>query len=62
MKQYTNNWKWGIFYYATNDYRMIVPKKNPVFGLTSNFAHPYSYSWFLIIGTIALALIVAIMP
>jgi uncharacterized membrane protein len=38
----TNNWKLGIFYYNTEDKRLFVPKRNPAFGLTLNFANPKS--------------------
>jgi uncharacterized membrane protein len=42
-----NNWKWGIFYFNPNDERLFVPKKNPSFGATLNFANPRSYILFI---------------
>lgn len=34
------NWKWGVFYFNKKDFRLIVPKRNPIMGWTFNFAHP----------------------
>ncbi|MBE7177155.1 MAG: hypothetical protein INR69_12160 [Mucilaginibacter polytrichastri] len=36
-------WKWGIIYVNTDDPRIVVPKRNPGFGWTFNFAHWQSY-------------------
>jgi uncharacterized membrane protein len=43
MKNNPDNYKWGIFYYNTNDTRVIVPKRNAHMGWTLNFANGYSY-------------------
>ena len=48
MHNNPGNWKWGIFYYNKNDERIFVPKKNPNFGLTVNFANRYSILFFLL--------------
>ncbi len=45
-----DHWKFfGMFYYNTNDKRLWVPKKNPVFGITVNFAKPGAYIFLLIL-------------
>jgi uncharacterized membrane protein len=44
-----HNYKWGIFYFNPQDPRVILPKRNPYWGLTVNFANPYSY--FILIIT-----------
>lgn len=43
------NWKWGIFYFNKRDYRLIVPKRNPIMGWTFNFAHPVGYIVIILI-------------
>lgn len=35
-------WK-GPFYFNKKDYRILVPKRNPLMGWTLNFASPYAY-------------------
>ena len=49
-----DNWVWGIFYFNKNDKRLFLPKRNPVFGFTVNFANPQTYLFiaglFLLIG------------
>lgn len=45
-KQWRNdpgNWVWGIFYFNKNDKRLFLPKRNPAFGITVNFANPQAY-------------------
>lgn len=37
------NWIWGIFYFNKNDKRLFLPKRNPSFGITVNFANPWAY-------------------
>jgi len=44
-----DNYKFGIFYYNTNDQRVFVPKRNKNMGWTLNFGNHFSY---LIIGAI----------
>jgi uncharacterized membrane protein len=51
-----DNYKWGLFYYNPDDSRVIVPKRNPGFGWTLNFAR--FYSWFIIIMIVAIAVLV----
>lgn len=34
------NWR-GLLYVAPRDPRVIVPKRNPAYGWTFNFAHPW---------------------
>ena len=48
MHRDPNNWKWGCFYYNNNDGRLFLPKKNPAFGITVNFANPKAYLVFLV--------------
>jgi len=38
-----SNWKWGLFYYNTNDARVWLPKRNPWMGFTLNWAKPMAY-------------------
>ena len=45
-----DNYKWGIFYFNPRDERIVVPKRNPGFGWTFNFARPGAY--FLLLGII----------
>ncbi len=47
--QNPDNWKYGIFYFNQNDKRLFVPKRNPAFGITVNFANPYSYLLFVLL-------------
>lgn len=49
------NWVWGVFYVNSNDFRFILPKRNPMIGWTLNFAHPIAYI------SIALILLTAIL-
>jgi uncharacterized membrane protein len=37
-----NNWKWGIFYYNSDDKRLLPPKRIKWMGWTINFANPFS--------------------
>lgn len=39
------NWKFGLFYFNKADQRIIVEKRNPLFGITFNFAHKQSYCY-----------------
>jgi len=45
-------YKWGIFYYNSNDDRVIVPKRLKPMGSTLNFARPKVYFFILIVGII----------
>ena len=54
MRNDPENYKWGIFYFNTKDPRIVLPKRNRLFGWTVNFASPYSY--LIIIGIIAFAI------
>jgi len=53
-RQDPNNWIWGVFYFNKNDPRVFLPKRNPAFGITVNFARPQAYLFsaliFLLIG------------
>jgi uncharacterized membrane protein len=60
MHKDPSNWKWGLFYFNPQDKRTIVPKRNPFFGLTLNFASPYSV--LLLIGTVVLVLLMIMIP
>jgi uncharacterized membrane protein len=46
-----NNWKWGIFYYNPEDERVFLPKKNPLMGITINFAkrQAYIFTFFVLL-------------
>ncbi len=37
-----NNWIWGIFYFNSEDKRILPPKRIPWMGFTVNFANPKS--------------------
>lgn len=41
------NYKWKIFYFNPLDKRVIVPKPNPDFGISFNFAHKKAYLFLL---------------
>lgn len=43
MRLDPDNYKWGIFYFNSQDSRIFLPKRNPYMGFTLNFANPYSY-------------------
>ena len=49
-----DNWVLGIFYFNKNDKRLLLPKRNPTFGITVNFANPQTYlfiaAFILLIG------------
>jgi uncharacterized membrane protein len=47
------NWKWGVFYYNAVDKRVFVSKRAPFFGVTVNFAHPYTFRTITIMIIIA---------
>ena len=53
------NYKAGIFYFNAKDPRIVVPKRYRMMGWTMNFANFYTY--LLILGIIAVALIVSIL-
>lgn len=53
-----SNWKWNIFYFNSNDKRVLVPKRIPILGWTLNFANPYS--GLILIAIFAFAILVAI--
>ena len=42
------NWIWGLFYYNKDDRRFLPPKRNPLMGVTINFANPNSVLFFVI--------------
>ncbi|MBN2237276.1 MAG: hypothetical protein JW729_06930 [Bacteroidales bacterium] len=46
-----NNWR-GPFYYNPADFRIIVPKHNPKFGITLNFGNIFTY--LVLAGLIAI--------
>lgn len=37
------NYIWKFFYYNKKDARVFLPKMNPDYGMTLNFANPKSY-------------------
>ena len=41
------NWKLGGFYYNKKDKRIFVEKRNPMYGITLNFANPKTYLFLL---------------
>ena len=49
-----DNWVLGVFYFNKNDKRLLLPKRNPAFGITINFANPKAYlfiaAFILLIG------------
>ena len=49
----SKNWKLIVFYYNKEDFRLMVDKRNPNYGITLNFANPKSY----LISVIALSFI-----
>jgi uncharacterized membrane protein len=49
MHKDPNNWKWHWFYYNPNDKRLFLPKRDPSFGITINFANQKAYLVFLVI-------------
>lgn len=62
MHRDPNNWRWGIFYFNPADERLFVPKKNPAFGVTLNFANPRSYLiFFPLVFMILLAVFATLM-
>ena len=44
-----DNYKFGIFYYNTDDKRVFVPKQNKYMGWTLNFGNHFTY---LLLGSI----------
>ncbi len=53
-----DNWVWGIFYFNTEDDRLLPPKRIKELGWTVNFANPYSFAILLaILCLIPLALL-----
>jgi uncharacterized membrane protein len=57
MHKDPDNWKWGFIYFNPRDKRTLVPKRNPFFGLTLNFASPYT--GLFLIGIVILVLLLA---
>ncbi|MFK5855695.1 MAG: DUF5808 domain-containing protein [Bacteroidota bacterium] len=49
-----NNYKYGIFYYNSDDHRIFVPKRNRNMGWTLNFGNHFTY---LMLGFIISAII-----
>lgn len=49
------NWIWGIIYFNKKDYRLLVAKRNPMFGWTFNFAHPITIIVLIFILLIVVA-------
>ena len=45
------NWKFGGFYYNKKDKRVFVEKRNPMYGITLNFANPKAYLYFLVFAS-----------
>ena len=54
------NWKLGLFYFNRADKRTIVPSRRKGLGPTLNFAS--SYTILLLFGTIALVILMDIIP
>ena len=38
------HWKYGLFYHNSEDPRLFLPKRNPAFGWTLNFARTEAYA------------------
>jgi len=53
-----NNWR-GLFYYNTNDPRILVPKKIPFMGYTLNFGNLFTYLFLL--GLIILIVLLSLL-
>ena len=51
------NWKYGVFYYNKNDFRLLVEKKYG-WGWTLNFANKKSY---LVIGALFIFILFSIL-
>ncbi len=49
-----SNWKWGLFYFNTNDARVWLPKRNPWMGFTLNWAKPMAYVYIFLILVLGL--------
>lgn len=65
-KEWINNnkyWKWGVFYYNPDDKRLFLPKRNPSYGITINFANKNSILFFILFfsffGTILYAILIS---
>lgn len=56
MRNNSDNYKWGLFYYNQRDPRFLVPRKTGI-GFSPNFANPYSY--LIIIAIIVFAILLA---
>ena len=54
------NYKLGVFYYNPQDKRILVPKRNPNYGATFNFANPYSY--LLLLPLIIFLVVLLLIP
>jgi uncharacterized membrane protein len=49
-------WKWGVFYYNSEDKRIFPPKRNPWMGWTVNFANIRSVIVMILFITISTAI------
>ena len=49
-------WKWGVFYYNTEDKRILPPKRIPWMGWTVNFANPISIITLVIITVVLIGI------
>jgi uncharacterized membrane protein len=56
MRLDPDNYKWKIFYFNPRDSRIFIPKKNPIMGITLNFANPFSYLILLLLLALVLFL------
>jgi uncharacterized membrane protein len=54
MRNDSNNYKWGIFYYNQKDPRSLVSRRKGI-GLSPNFANPNFY--IILLGIIILAIL-----
>jgi len=56
------NWTGGVLrrYASERDTRLWVPKSNPAFGWTLNFAHPSSMVW--LIGLLLVPILLLLIP
>ena len=52
-----NNWKWGVFYYNTEDPRLMPPKRIPAMGYTVNFGNKKSVLFFIMLIVVPSAII-----
>ncbi len=55
MSKDAENWR-GPFYVNRKDQRLVVPKFNPMMGVTFNFGNPYA--WIALVGLVAIIILI----